>query len=264
MELDNFFSRERVDVYAQTDLAALPGCDQAHIMRMVPSARSVIVFGKEVPVSAYRKTAKEKTAVMLQIAESIDNTAVKLAGMLLDEGVSAIPVPLYLPVRVADGKVQGVVRLKQVAAAGGIGSQGMNRVLISPRYGPRLLLSGVVTSRPAAVSGPVYPGEHKNTEKGSVSCTGCGKCISECPGNAIGQDGVEVFRCMTIRPWVPPRLVPLVKWLLGRHFLLVCAAPLAPLIARTATIRCSSCITVCPVFEGIRDGPAGSSGTMPL
>ena len=54
-------------------------------------------------------------------------------------------VPLYLPVTIADGKVQGIVRLKHVAAAAGLGSLGRNTVLFNPRFGPRLLLSGVVS-----------------------------------------------------------------------------------------------------------------------
>ncbi len=253
MDINEFFSREQVDVYTETDLVSLPLSEQVYVRRMLPSARSVVVFGREVPVSAYRAAPKEKTVIMLNIAESLDNTAVKLAGMFNDEGIPAIPVPLYLPVRVADGKVQGVVRLKQVAAAGGIGSQGRNSVLISPRYGPRLLLSGVITSRTASAPGAVYPADQKSGESRSVLCTGCGRCITLCPGNAIGPDGVEVFRCMTIRPWVPPRMVPLVRWILGRHFFLVCVAPLAPLIARVATIRCSLCVTGCPVFEGVSD-----------
>ncbi len=90
---------------------------------------------------------KEKTRGMLRIAEALDNTAVRLAALLEEEQVPALPVPLYLPVRIADGRVQGVVRLKQVAAAGGLGSLGRNTVLFNPRFGPRLLLSGVVTGR---------------------------------------------------------------------------------------------------------------------
>ena len=107
----------------------------------------MIVFGKEVPVPVYRMPPKEKTQGMLRIAEALDNTAVRLAGLLEEEQVPALPVPLYLPVRIADGRVQGVVRLKQVAAAGGLGSPGRNTVLFNPRFGPRLLLSGVVTGR---------------------------------------------------------------------------------------------------------------------
>jgi hypothetical protein len=53
-----------------------------------------------------------------------------------------------------------------------------------------------------------------------------------------------------VRAWIAPPLVPLLKWMLGRQVLLKCAAPLAPWIARMATIRCSLCVMECPLFCG--------------
>jgi len=207
----------------------------------------MIVFGKEVPVPVYRMPPKEKTRRMLIIAEMLDTTAVRLAARLEEEQVPALPVPLYLPVRIVDGRVQGVVRLKQVAAAGGLGSLGRNTLLLSPRFGPRLLLSGVVTGR--RVQEP-RQAENSDVRKEALSCTGCGRCIKVCPGGALGPEGVDAFRCRTVSAWVPPVLVPFVKWMLGRTILLRCIAPLAPWIARTTTIRCSLCVTECPNYSG--------------
>ena len=207
----------------------------------------MIVFGKEVPVPVYRMPPKEKTRGMLRIAEALDNTAVRLAGRLEEVQIPALPVPLYLPVRIADGKVQGVVRLKQVAAAGGLGSLGRNTVLFNPRFGPRLLLSGVVTGRQVQES---QEAESCAGRKEAPACTGCGRCIKVCPEGALGPDGVDTFRCRTVSAWVPPVLVPAAKWMLGRTIVLKCMAPLAPWIARTATIRCSLCVTECPNYSG--------------
>jgi epoxyqueuosine reductase QueG len=207
----------------------------------------VIVFGKEVPVPVYRMPPKEKTRGMLRIAEALDNTAVRLAGRLEAEEVTAKPVPLYLPVQIADGKIQGVVRLKQVAAAGGLGSPGRNSVLLNPRFGPRLLLSGVVTGRQVEESQPT---ERDAVGKDSLACSGCGHCIRVCPQGALRPEGIDAFRCRTVSAWVPPIVVPAAKWVLGQTLLLKCMAPLAPWIARTATIRCSLCVTECPNFSG--------------
>jgi epoxyqueuosine reductase QueG len=207
----------------------------------------VIVFGKEVPVPVYKMLPKEKTREMLRIAEALDNTAIHLAGRLEAEQIPALPVPLYLPLRIAEGKIQGVVRLKQVAAAGGIGSQGLNSVLLSPRFGPRLLLSGVVTGLPVQDSLQTEIIAGRNEDQ---SCTGCGRCIRVCPGGALGPEGVDAFRCRTVSAWVPMVLVPAVKWMLGRTIVLKCLAPLAPWIARMATIRCSLCVTECPNYSG--------------
>lgn len=240
MDLAAFFEDEGVDVYCSVSIEALADADRASVLQFLPSARSVIVFGKEVPVPVYRNAA-EKTREMLRIAERLDNAAVRLAGLLEAERIPARPVPLYLPVRLVDGKVQGVVRLKQIAAAGGLGEIGKNTLLLNPRFGSRLLLAGVVTAEPAPASGAAAA---------ASLCTGCGACIRACPNGAIGPDGVDAFRCRTVRTWVPPRAVPAVKWLLRRQVLLRGIAPLAPLVAGTATIRCSRCVTACPGFSG--------------
>lgn len=305
MDLAGFFGEEGIDVFSAVGIGDLPDEDQESVGDFFPEARSVIVFGKEVPVEIYRMPARDKTRGMLRIAESLDRSAKLLAERLNDENIPARAVPLYLPIRIAKGKVQGLVRLKHVAKVGGLGSMGMNTVLLSPRFGPRLLLSGVVTGRPVeefaravvppggvsttgvgkkieagkghgpgsepgekpgslSVGGPGEPpgtgirgkdvavtgaGTDVETE-GSLKCTMCGKCARICPGGAIGPEGVDVFRCRTIRAFVPPVLVPTVKLMLGRRLLLSVMAPLAPLVARGATIRCSLCITECPKFEG--------------
>jgi epoxyqueuosine reductase QueG len=247
LDLTVFFKEQGIDVFAEVALDNLSDEDRASVVQFFPTARSVIVFGKGVPVPVYRMLPKEKTRGMLRIAEVLDNTAAQLASRLEKEQVPARPVPLYLPVRIAEGNVQGVVRLKQVAAAGGLGSPGKNTVLYNPRFGPRLLLSGVVTGRRARGSGQA---KNSSGKQEAPACTGCGHCINVCPGGALGPEGVDAFRCRTVSAWVPPFLVPAVKWMLKRTLLVKCIAPLAPWIARTATIRCSLCVTECPNFSG--------------
>lgn len=247
MDLTPFFQEQGIDVFSEVSIDTLSDKDRSFVVQFFPGACFVIVFGKEVPVPVYLMPPKEKTREMLRIAETLEETAVRLVARLEGEHIPALPVPLYLPVRMSEGRVQGVVRLKQVAAAGGLGSLGRNTVLYSPRFGPRLLLAGVVTIIRAGESGQI---QRSTESEESLVCTGCGHCISVCPEGALGPECVDAFRCRTVNAWVPAVLVPAAKWLLGRTIFVKCMVPLAPWIARTATIRCSLCVTKCPNFSG--------------
>jgi epoxyqueuosine reductase len=248
VDLEAFFRVEGIDVFAGVGILDLPEQDRESVLQWFPAAQSVIVFGREVPVRVYLLPPREKTREMLRIAEGLDTSAVRLADLLNSEHIPALSVPLYMPVRIVNGQVQGMVRLKHVAVAGRLGSMGMNSLLLSPRYGPRLLLSGIVTARPVQL---LFPEHEKGTRSAAtepLQCMGCRRCLRVCPEGALGPEGVDAFRCRTVRTWIPPPLVPAVKFLLGRTVLQKTLAPFAPWIARAATIRCSLCVTECPKF----------------
>lgn len=270
-DIHAFFSSEGIGEFAEVGIAEIPLPDRNYVNEFFPGAGSVIIFAKEIPQSVYKLPPKEKTREMLIIAESLDMTAKKLSALLNKGGISAKPVPLYLPVTITEGKVRGLVRLKQIAAAGGLGTTGRSSLLLTPQYGPRVFLGGIVTSqqisksKKSAISvttknrADSFPcmraGEEETEEscrrKAEILplCTGCGLCIENCPGEAFGPDGVDAFRCMTIRKFVPPVFVPPVKWILKQRFLLRTAAPLAPYIARIVTMPCSGCVIRCPVSK---------------
>lgn len=243
MELEQFFNEEGIDLFSEVSLDDLSGNDWSSVLEFLPAARSVIVFGKEVPAAVYGMEAKEKTREMYRIAELLDATARSLAGNLNAAQFLSLPVPMVFPVRIVDDRVQGLVRLKQIAATAGLGSIGKNTLLLTYQFGPRVVLSGVITARPAQNSGGFKKPE-------SQVCTGCERCIRACPEHAIGLDGVDAFRCKTVSAWVPEFLIPAAKWMLRRTLLLRIVAPLVPWIARNAAMPCSLCVTECPAFAG--------------
>lgn len=251
MDLHAFFRDETIETYGEASLTTLSERDRGYVQEFFPPGESVIVFGEAVPVDTYSLNTHEQTEIMLGIAEKLNETAKRLEHLLEAEGIPARHVPLYLPVRIEEGRVRGVVRLKQVAAAAGLGTHGKSTLLLNREHGPRLLLSGVIAGESNLIkTNGVLKQENANDQANQNPdiCIGCGRCIRACPAGAIGPDGVEVFRCRMISPWVPGPVVPIAKWLINRQLLLRLMAPIAPFIAQTATIRCSRCVTECPVF----------------
>jgi epoxyqueuosine reductase len=240
MDIDSFFQEEGITEYSIVRIEDLPVPDQSGPLHLVPRARSIIVFGAEIPVPYYDLSPCEKTRNMLRIAELLDRTAARLVDRLVAENFRSAGVPLFLPLCVKSGQVQGIVRLKHVASCGGLGTIGKSTILLSPRYGARLALSGVVTAMEADMR-KISPGQN--------FCRNCGLCVQSCPGRAIGPPGVDAFSCRNISPWIPALFIPAARWLLNRESVQRLFAPCAPLVARYASMRCSLCVTVCPCFK---------------
>ena len=59
MDLTLFFKEQGIDVFSEVSLDDLSDEDIASVVEFFPTAQSVIVFGKEVPVSVYRMPKKE-------------------------------------------------------------------------------------------------------------------------------------------------------------------------------------------------------------
>lgn len=119
---------------------------------------------------------------MIQIAESLDCAATRLADLLDAENLHSAVVPLNLPLRIESGEVHGLVPLKLIAAYCGLGRIGKSALLISPQHGNRLVLSGLVTE---------IDGECKKTGPEVNYCRNCAKCVLACPGRAITSEGVD-------------------------------------------------------------------------
>jgi ferredoxin len=164
---------------------------------------------------------------------------------------------------------QGSLLLRQAAVASGLGSLGLNQMLLTPQFGPRLFLAGIATDLAVEPDAP-FAGE---------LCPGleeCGRCAAVCPEQAIplqarrGAPLAEVraldhAACIrSSQPYGPQRMV--------EHLEAIFTAPspeAAAAIARSpdteklwfnmtvmrqgAFTGCQRCEVVCPVGE---DWPA--------
>jgi epoxyqueuosine reductase QueG len=102
----------------------------------------------------------------------LDDIAFRAAAMLQNDGFYSLPIPAS---QVLDRKNwQAAITHKAVARTAGLGWQGKNLLLITPRYGSGVRLVTVLTDAPLTADIPV-----KNR------CGKCTLCRDACPVGAI-------------------------------------------------------------------------------
>jgi ferredoxin len=109
----------------------------------------------------------------------------KMVIFLEDEGYTAVPIHnpfgAYMgrPVRPGAATPDGHISLRVLGVAGGLGELGRSKLFMSPQFGPRNRVFGVLTD---AVMNPdplVPPG---------TVCDNYGLCMKGCPADAIPQE----------------------------------------------------------------------------
>jgi epoxyqueuosine reductase QueG len=80
-----------------------------------------------------------------------------------------------------------VLSLPHLAVEAGLGTLGLNLQLLTPEFGPRVILGAIVTQAELA---PDRRGPR-------ALCLGeaCGRCLRACPGDAIGHFALDLGRC---------------------------------------------------------------------
>jgi epoxyqueuosine reductase QueG len=116
-----------------------------------------------------------------------------------------------------------ILDLKEAAALARLGVRGLNGLLITPAFGPRVRLGAIFTNAALPPDAPLseYP------------CASCTKCWSACPTRALGPDGLDRSRC--IAEFAPDEAMVAQQKALLRH--------LTPRTRR----QCISCIAACPI-----------------
>ena len=111
----------------------------------------------------------------------VDQASHALVRVLEDAGHAAVAVPAFLPINMSDDLqgMSGEVDHRRAAVEAGIGTYGLNNLLITKKYGPRVRLATVLTT--ASIT-PDRPLKKK-------LCTECGQCAEACPVNALAEPG---------------------------------------------------------------------------
>ena len=127
---------------------------------------------------------------------ALEETALEVVLWLESQGYPALIVP---PTHVDPWKYDGnpekhlspLLSMDHAAVEAGLGTLGLNLQLITPEFGPRVMLIAVLTSA------PLNP--DKRQEEPLCAGPECGRCLKACPGDVIGYWDRDWQKCDSYR-----------------------------------------------------------------
>lgn len=185
----------RIDRQKLLSRARRLGADLAGVARVRPlkEAGAILHEPLEGAVSAVVLGIRQSFAALdspiIQMAQhdttyaysKVDSAAHAIVRVLEDTGYAAVAVPSFLPIDMGD-EIKGMlgeVDHRRAAVEAGIGVYGLNNLLVTEKYGPRLRLATVLTTAPIAPGRPLR----------KKLCTECGDCVAACPADALDEPG---------------------------------------------------------------------------
>ena len=236
--ITRFFHDRNIDEYAVISASSLHAPEGRRPCDLLPSARTMILFGVEMDEDLFSGTQDDISSKAHIFETTIRNLASDLASALHTDGFEATAVRSII---LQDGTIKGVLSLPHCAAEAGLGRIGDNRLLISPRYGSRLGLGGVVTSRDID--------ETPRTESADEPCNHCKKCIRACPEHALTPGNIDLFKCRNVTGSVSGLMGPVIFRFIrsGEH--LPFSNRILNFLAGGRINACAYCLVSCPRFH---------------
>ena len=173
------------------------------VLKLLPSARSIVVLGVEIYPEFLDLTSPERTMGTANLNELYRRHTDSLGGRLTGAayniarasrkaGLKALPLPGQGPS--VDGRfLEGVISYKHAAEAAGLGNIGMSSLLVTQQFGPRVQLTLCLTEA------------NLKTTSGELqsNCRFCNVCVVKCPAHALdwpksGETyAINKFACRT-------------------------------------------------------------------
>jgi len=156
--------------------------------RILPTCRSVVVVAQRIPAGAFRC----RNNALVQYLDMLVLRKMDYVAFHLAEALEAAGSPsLILASQETDWGMKnasyGRLSTRHLGVEAGIGTLGLEVNILSPEFGPRLYLTGVLTEleleSDARITEQVCIGES------------CSRCLHSCPGDAVGHFDIDKRLC---------------------------------------------------------------------
>jgi epoxyqueuosine reductase QueG len=158
--------------------------------RISPYCKSVIVVVQRIPAGAFR--AKQNVAVQyidMLVLRKMDKVAHRLARALDDAGhpslVTASQETDWNYKRASYGRLS----TRHLGVEAGLGTLGLEVNILTPEFGPRVYLTGILTELELEADRPI-------TEQVCIG-ESCSRCLHSCPVGAVGHFDIDKRACAT-------------------------------------------------------------------
>lgn len=156
--------------------------------RISPYAKSCIVIVQHIPAGAFRcKTNIPVQYMDMLVLRKMDKVAYRIAEELEAAGHPTFAVPAQETEWSYKRASYGRLSTRHLGVEAGLGTLGLEVNILTPEYGPRLYLTGILTELELEPDAPM-------TEQVCIG-ESCSRCLHSCPGDAVLHFGIDKRAC---------------------------------------------------------------------
>jgi epoxyqueuosine reductase QueG len=158
--------------------------------RISPYCKSVVVIVQRIPAGAFRCKSNVPVQYMdMLVLRKMDKVAYRLAEELESAGhpsfVTAAQETDWSYKRASYGRLS----TRHLGVEAGLGTLGLEVNILTPEFGPRVYLTGILTEL------ELEP-DHPMTEQVCIG-ESCSRCLHSCPADAVLHFGIDKRACAT-------------------------------------------------------------------
>jgi ferredoxin len=158
--------------------------------RISPYIRSVVVIACRIPVAVFRAKASAAVQYMdMVVLRRMDRIAHALAEKLEELGAPSFVTAAQETDWDYKKASYGRLSTRHLGIEAGLGTFGLEVNILTPEFGPRVYLTGVLTEAELAP-------DKRITEQVCIG-ESCSRCLHSCPTDAVGHFDIDKRACAT-------------------------------------------------------------------